>query len=278
MKLFLFFTLTVISVTSSLAQYSESIVSDRPGQGNSPLTVGKGVIQLQSGFGYNSFFYEPYRSPSRFESLSEDYLQLDNVIRLGIFERFELSTNLAYKYLVTNVIDEYGRNWEEITYGPSRASLWGRYHLLKGDKWKPTLGIQSGLNLLRLPNHSMNNTFLTIALNGTINLSEKISVLTNIGMTNLWEDISYVYGFYVLNIGYQIYPKLSLFAETYGELFEDETTNKFDWGIAYLVNKNLQLDLFGGYKRYPASRQIEWLLKQELFLNLGVSWRINALR
>lgn len=274
MKLILVFTLAVFSATSSLAQYSETIVSDRPGQGNSPMTVGKGIVQLQSGFGYTSLFDAGYYRPSPYadnDFYRDDY-ELNKVIRVGVFKKFELSTGLAYQHSELNVT-HYGRTRTYVNHGLSRMSVSARYNLLTGDGWKPNLGIQGSINLpWQHESLGANYTFSTFALMGTISPTEKLSVLANVGLTDLWKDFEYAYGFYVFNVGYQLHPKLSLFAEIYGDIIDDELTYKFDGGVAYLINKNLQLDFFGGYDRDSYYGWREW------FVNLGISWRIKARR
>lgn len=266
MKFLLAFALAIFSVTNSLAQYSETIVSDRPGQGNSPMTVGKGIVQLQSGFGYD--FFE-----SRNWSFSRDNLKLDKVIRLGVFERFELSTHLAYSYSVTKGYDPWWSTYfRRVNHGLSGLSISGRYNLLVGDKWKPSLGIQGSVNLPWQHEYfELNYTFSTLTLMGSINPTKKLSILANLGATGIRENMDYASGFYVLNVSYQLLPKISLFAEVYGEI-DPYAQRKLDGGVAYLINKNLQLDFFGGYHESIEDRRQWW------FLNLGVSWRINAFR
>ena len=48
-QLHLLLFLSLFSVTMSYSQFSETISSDRPGQSNSPNTVGKMVLQFQTG-------------------------------------------------------------------------------------------------------------------------------------------------------------------------------------------------------------------------------------
>lgn len=257
--------LVVVSVTSSLAQYAETIVSDRPGQGNSPLTVGKGIVQLQSGFGYDFFENGSW-------SWSRDNFTSDNVVKIGVFERFELSTQLAYSYEVTEGYNSWSAYFRSVNHGLSGLVVSGRYNLLVGDKWKPSLGIQGGVNLPWQHEYfEHNHAFYNLTLMGSINPTKKLSILANLGASDMRENMDYAFGFYVLNTGYQLFPKLSLFAEVYGDI-DPYSTPKFDGGLAYLINDNLQLDVFGGYYEYREDKIHSW------FVNIGVSWRMNAFR
>ena len=60
------------------SQYSETIVTDRPGQANAPYTLGKQVIQIQSGYNYNRV--NAFQTNNTINGFS-------NVLRLGIWER-----------------------------------------------------------------------------------------------------------------------------------------------------------------------------------------------
>ncbi len=71
--LLLFFI--IISITNSFSQFSETIASDRPGQSNSPITVGKLVLQLQTGLQVGGGKADNYK---------RNDFELPAIIRFGI--------------------------------------------------------------------------------------------------------------------------------------------------------------------------------------------------
>ncbi len=54
-------------------------------------------------------------------------------------------------------------------------------------------------------------------------------------------------GKYIVNFGFPIYNKFSSFVENYGQVNQSVFQTRFDGGFAYLVTKNLLIDLFAGY-------------------------------
>ncbi|MCK5104021.1 MAG: hypothetical protein KAR17_14450, partial [Cyclobacteriaceae bacterium] len=74
----------IITITNSFSQFSETIVSDRPGQSNSPNTVGKMVFQLQTGLQVGGGNADNYK---------RNDFELPAFIRFGITDKIELQTH-----------------------------------------------------------------------------------------------------------------------------------------------------------------------------------------
>jgi len=83
-------------------------------------------------------------------------------------------------------------------------------------------------------------------------------------------DDPYPTGKYVFNFAFPIYRKLSGFVENYGQLSQKIFQTRFDGGFAYLVNNNVQLDMFAGY---GSNQSVN-----DYFVSLGVSWRVVSFR
>ena len=58
----LFLLFTLLQLSPLFAQFSETISSDRPGQSNSPNTVGKTVLQFQTGPQFDGANADNYKS------------------------------------------------------------------------------------------------------------------------------------------------------------------------------------------------------------------------
>ena len=54
-------------------------------------------------------------------------------------------------------------------------------------------------------------------------------------------------GFYTLNLVLAVNEELSVFFENYGDFNGDYFDTFFDFGGAYILNENLQVDLYGGF-------------------------------
>lgn len=77
-------------------------------------------------------------------------------------------------------------------------------------------------------------------------------------------------GIYVANISYSINSKWGTFIENYGNFTNSNFENRWDTGLAYLLNDNLQLDIYGG-AGYNNNRI-------DYFISIGISWRTLAIR
>jgi len=74
-------------------------------------------------------------------------------------------------------------------------------------------------------------------------------------------------GTYGINVSFDLVKQVGGFIETYGVIEQGKMSTNIDVGIGYLINNDLQLDLYGG-----------WQGKQDIrdyFISLGVSWRIH---
>ena len=98
------------------------------------------------------------------------------------------------------------------------------------------------------------------------NITDKFSICYNIGIQ--YDGVTSVpTKFAAICLGYNLTEKLSGFVENYN-LFSRSTNpaNFIDGGFAYLVRKNIQLDLSGNMYLQE--------LKNYYTINFGVSWRI----
>lgn len=262
MKLFFAFVLTILLVTDSLAQYAETLVSDRPGLGNSPLTVGKRVLQVQPGMQFKNIHASVYS-----DEVGREW-GTDQVIRYGLFERVELSTCFAY---------QYARLWEEHrpvekwnTSQISKLNLSARWNILAGNARKPSIGLLANFEFF-YRNQLVAPTSPSVVFMISFSPFKELGVLVNVGLNEpIHRNPDF---FFLLNTAYQLSERFSFFMEYYLEpptaFFESAL--KFDTGMAFLVHNNLQLDFFIGRSAYNG-------LDSDWFVNMGASWRINALR
>ncbi len=231
-------------------QFGESIRTGRPRQSHGPFTVGKKVFQIQTGFQY----IEEQDEVSETKVLRES-----TTLRFGVLERVEISG------VVTWQMDDQRENGREISRrGISNTQIGGRVNLLQQNGLIPNVALQGRL-LLRAQSaefrRSQVGSRFTLATGHR--LSKRFTVVSTWGLT--WRgDQSGPTASYVFSLIGRPAPRIKGFVETYGTF--DDPTNKYDAGIAYLLNNDLQVDLTGGWHREEGVR--EW------FLDAGVSWRI----
>ena len=183
------------------AQYYETIRSGRPGQSIGPFTVGKSILQVQSGLDVPGFNNNSNNSDgSGFVS--------NTVIRYGFAERWEASALIDY---ASNKIDNNGS--ETKLDGLAALDVGGRYHVYSGHGLVPNIGFQLRF---RLPVLSQDYKIDKVAPRFTIitnqQLSETFTLFTNWGAT--WNGINnQPTGFYTLNLSFPIAGKLGGFVE-----------------------------------------------------------------
>jgi len=249
-------TFLILSSNKLNAQYSDVLRTGRPGQAIGAFTVGNNILQFQQGFDFSSFSNSSY-IPFRFTNV--------HIIRFGILESVEISTLIDYQY-------NEKRFETETTYqsGIRNLQLGFRFHINDQKRWMPATAFQMRLKMPGISKDYESKYVAPIMIFvANWGLPKKMSVATNWVLSYSGND-AIPTGKYVLHFGFPIYKNLKGFTENYGQLKESVFETRFDGGFAYLVNNNVQLDLYGGY---GSNNGI-----QDYFINTGISWRINEFR
>jgi len=119
--------LTFFYCTYSSAGYSDTIATGRPGQSIGAGVVGKEVFQVQTGFEANK---------TETNGTSSKNSIINNIFRLGVSERYEISSVLDF-----NSLNNSNSNIGNFQVG-------GRVNLIKeSNGWIPKLCFQSRLQL-----------------------------------------------------------------------------------------------------------------------------------
>jgi hypothetical protein len=252
--LLLFFL--IISVTNSFSQFSETIVSDRPGQSNSPNTVGKMVLQLQTGLQVGGGNADNYK---------RNDFELPAFIRFGITDKIELQTLWGFKNSSAERFDT-----EFKSSGLNMANFGLRFNIFEETEKAPALGFEFVYKTRMIskdykPDHP-STKFNIMASKGFSNL---ISITANLGADFDGEGAQ-PDGFYTLNLVLSMNDQLSVFFENYGNFNGDYFNTFFDFGGAYILNDDLQLDLYGGFGYNDDTF--------DYFVSGGVSYRITKWR
>ncbi|MDB0011431.1 transporter [Crocinitomicaceae bacterium] len=250
-KHILTYFLIVFIQQSTNAQFNESIRTGRPGQGTGSFAVGKKVLQMQTG----------YDIGGNIANNNYQYANINTNIRFGILERFEINSAWAYQ-------DE--KTLANKLSGLTLSTIGTRLHLLNPTKNLPSIGLQFSAKLpFRTGDYTAKHIDFTSLLSITKNFGKKSSVLLNL-VHNQSNNSNTNYWNYVINYGYNISDKWGVFIENYTNFTKNHFDNYWDTGFSYLVNNNLQLDVYGGTslnKTYS-----------DFFISIGFSGRIVSLR
>jgi len=275
---FIFFATNTI-----VAQYTETINSNRPGDSQSAFSVGSNVIQIETG----AYF------------LNEKHELLDNkvkgvglnfTLRYGlILEELELQVSGVYqndKYTdMRSTIDaEYNRsNFKKFKIGakyllydpyknrddsPNLYSYWAN-NKFKWNSLIPAVSVYAGINI-----DGENNPYTTPGIKGvspsfTIatqnNFNNNFVLITNLILERIGTNQNDFE--YIVTLTHAFNNQWVSFIETHGINSEFYAEDMLKFGAAYLSNENLQLDtsLIINFKNTP----------KIFYINFGGSYRFD---
>lgn len=237
----------------TLAQYSEAIRSDRPGQAISAYTVGQGIFQVQCGFDY----FGSHDATNKTAGLLNN-----TVVRYGIAERFEINSQFEYK---GQQITQHNDSSTNTQHGVSATDIGIRYHIFTGKHHLPSVGLQVGA---RLPVLGADYKIKDPAPRFLIVASEQLSEL--ITMNAVWGTAwngnnSVPKHNYVINLFFSPGTRLGFFVENYGGVEAGVFTTNFDGGVSWMLTNDLQVGLSGGLGSNQGV--------SSYFISAGISWR-----
>jgi len=259
-----YFSLLSILLFASLstrAQFGETISADRPGQAFSPNTVGNLVFQTQTGIdggGYKDKEVD-YQAQEK-----GSFFIPNTFLRFGLTEHFEINSAWAYSLNKDRVGDTSS------TYnGLALATIGARFNIYEGEGKIPAVGMLLTFKLPILsPAYSIDNVAPVVVLMAGNKINDKLSILLNFGIDFNGNDSQPNWA-YVANLSYSISPKVGTFIENYGYFNNIDYWNYWDAGFSYLVNNNMQLDIYGG-----AGYNFNAL---DYFASIGFSWRLVSM-
>lgn len=246
------------------AQYTDIINSNRPGYTENAYSVGKNIFQVENGILTHVY--------SNINTTTKTIFQNDVNLRFGLLSE-KLEINLASRYAY---IDEESKHLFE----PSRIGVkyvvynhkiktnnheirsWKKRTAFNWSKLIPTIAIETRYTYR--PNKKGYKGISTGILMHN-HLNAVWNVLTNIR----YDGVNSEYEQYVASMSsnYSISQSWSSFVESYNTFSKIKNSYEIGGGFAYLVNKNLQLDV--------STRASLSDKKTALQLALGFSWRLD---
>ncbi|MGG5487627.1 transporter [Gaetbulibacter sp. PBL-D1] len=246
----------VSALEGKLISFSdEPLVTDRPDATESSSTVGKGVLQFETGG-----IYESYENNS---IKNENYTYNTMLIRYGILDNMEL--RLGWDF-VEGISKVNGNKLDNITSGFSPLLLGMKVDITEENGLMPEIALIGHVFPVfsASTDYRPEHTGVDFRFSLSHTLSEKSSLGYNIGVE--WgNDSSEATCVYTLAYGYSITDRFGIYAEVYGDLPEDHSANHYwDAGMTYLVSNDLQLDAYVGTSITEG---------QDILLGIGFSYR-----
>ena len=255
----LIFTLVLCcQFTTTQAQYTDVINSNRPGASQSAFSVGTKVLQFELG---------PYLVKEK-RSLYPNYevsgYGVDFAVHYGIWkEALELNVQGTYQndtqsFTSNAEVDRTRANFKNLNIGvkylvydpnknkDDKPNLYS-YHANRGFKWSsliPAVSVAGGVNFDTKNNPYTAATVDGLSYRGVLitqnNFAGGWVVVTNFMLDRIGSDQTDLN--YILSLTHSFSPKWVMFAETQGIKSDFYADNLFRFGGGYLLGKNLQLD------------------------------------
>lgn len=273
---FLFFIFLQQNIS---AQFTEVINSNRPGLSESPYSVGTKVYQLEAGLFYrNTKIVPTFTIPESFGTRL--------AFRTSFFlEKLELNAHISFqrdKVAFKNIfnssysvsgLSEFTVGAKYLVYRPKKSDSasreirsWKRKFTFKWKSLIPTVAVYAGVNTNLLSNvHKIESITPKIGVLLQSELLYDLNLITNLYYDKFGSDFAEFS--YILTGTYSFDPRWSTFIETQGIHNKYTVKNNYGIGLAYLFNRNLQLD---GSVRYISETKTSGA-----YLGFGATYRID---
>ena len=229
-----------------------ALITDRPDATESPTTIPKGYIQVETGSFYESFEENNIKT--------ESFTYNTTLVRLGLLDNLEL--RLGWDFIENKM-----SNIDNVLSGLNPLLLGAKIAIAEAKGGFPEIGF---LGHLQLPftagkDYKPETTGASFRFSFAHTLNEKSSLSYNLGAQ--WGDDSHQAAYvYTLSYGYGLTKKFGVYAELYGNLPENNKANHFwDTGLTYLISDNVQLDATVGSSISEG---------QDILLSGGISFRL----
>lgn len=252
MKHTLLLSIFVCFYSQCIAQFSETISTDRPGQTFGSSTLGGKVLQLQTGV---TFIEE--------QSLKSNQSWVSNTfLRYGLTESFDIEVLVNWRK------DNAQIGGENVTLGEgfSNTQIGFKYNIFENNGWIPALAFQ-GRVLTRWVGSDYERESAGMLMNfATSNeLTTWLSFAMNIGVTFPKRGTVDYYLPSTFNFSSNLNEKWGVFVEMFGNL--NNFNPSFDGGFSFLVTPDFMLDASAGVFR--TSIYNSW------FVDAGLSYRLK---
>lgn len=210
----------LLSIFFSIFVYvvSGQIITDRPDQTESPISVQKGGLQIESGI-----LLENIKG-------KREMLLPTTLLRIGLGKSIELRVLSEYESYNDGKLSVSGIG--DIELG---AKIW----LAGGDNAKTNIGL---ISHLKLPTGSEKFTTDEYGSSTILSIDHDMGKGFGIGYNFGFHTGKLNFMTYTLAIGYDLNSKVGLYIEPYGEYDKDQHVMNVNGGFTYLINNLTQLD------------------------------------
>jgi hypothetical protein len=234
------------------------LIGDRPDQTESSITVPNKTLQIETGFLH-------LRST---DAEVKNYFTEYNgtLLRFGLLKFLELRFGAGYEGNKTEMPVSDNNPAETSDNGFSPLSAGFKLNLLKGENLVPQTALIFEATIPKTGKSKPAKPDPAILLACSNPITQNIDFGYNIGVSADQENNT-ANGFYSLVVGFGAGERLGFFMEAFGTfLLGSGDEWSADGGLTYLLQNNLQFDLYGGFGLNKAA--------PDFFIGTGLIYRI----
>jgi hypothetical protein len=216
--------------SAAFAQEEEKIETDRPDQTETSAIVPRGRFQMENGFIH-----------TKEEASSHEMMLPTALSKFGVTDNVEVR-------LITNLV--YNKTPDSTTVGIEPVTIGFKVNLWKQKGLLPETSFIGEVMLPNVASKKYKQQYLApeLQLLFSNKITDKFAIGYNLDVT--WNGESAMPGYeYTVSPEFEVSDKISVFIELYGFLEEHSRTDNWaDSGFKFFINKNIQLDIAGGYE------------------------------
>ncbi|WP_378187086.1 transporter [Aquimarina sp. W85] len=234
----------------------ENLITDRPDQTESAVTVPKNHVQIETGAAYQDYGNDTFREQS--------FTYNTTLLRYGILNTMELRLGWSFTEIETEINQTKTAN---VLSGFSPLSIGAKIEISEESTWKPKIALLTNLYLpfSASTDYKPETTGVDLFMLFAHTLNESSNLSYNLGASWGNDSPEAIYK-YTLSYGHSLTDAIGFYAEVYGQLPEKNKASHFwDAGFTYLITSTIQLDATVG---------TSFTKGQNLLLSGGISIRL----
>lgn len=256
------------------AYHQMIIATDRPDQTESPYLVPKGLFQIETGSWYEKG--KELDDDLGYEVKYLNQIYSTNLLKYGISDHFE--ARLIAEYIGEKVWKRQNDSLISDTKGSNGVAIGAKIFVCEENGWIPKTSFIGHIGLPYFGRKEFRPNYLTSRFRFTMQhtLSDVFTFSYNLGTEygGKKENTAFIY---TTTLGANLFTNCSMYVELYGFVNEKSNSNdifsgkfkhdhRFDGGFAYVLQRNLQIDISAGVGLSKTS--------PTYFLSCGLSYRL----
>jgi hypothetical protein len=224
------------STSAPSSDIQTMFVADRPGQTTPPTLVAKGVVQIESGI---------WTEQSRTDGISQtSWLYPTTLVRIGMQTNWELRIQCDVAGVPAT---DHGTS--SCITGVSGISIGSKFSMTEENGYIPKTAFLAAVKLPSIGDPSLRPSYLAPSMGLCFQNTISDQCALGYGVLSSWDGTNAAsQQLLSISLNYNLTNSIGSFIEYYLNTGEaSDPTHAIDFGFSYMLLKNLQLDISGGF-------------------------------